>query len=351
MYGQMPPKPQNFQVEKVYSKLVFNDSIIEEVYHVMLERNGKTARFKTGIRRPNSGGKFPIIIKNDSWIFDINEVQDDRTREKYIELERDKIEDYVAHEAVKRGYVICKFNRNEVSPDNADFKNMGVIPLYPEYDWGTIASWAWAYQILIDYFEKQPYADAEKVTVTGHSRGGKTALCAGVYDERIAITAPSSSGAGGTASWRYFDEEHERQLIEHHTKRFPHWWTPELYSFAGKENKMPFDAHFQKALIAPRGLINVHSREDYWANPYGTYLTFLAGEVVYNWMDANGNQGIHWRNGPHNQNYEDWLAIFEFCDYYFFDKKTNVNFTQNPHSETYHFEGFVTFKSPTKNEK
>ena len=346
MYGKMPPKPDNFKIEKVYSKAAFNDSIIEEVFHVLLERNGKTARFKTGIRRPNRTGKFPVIIKNDSWIFDIQEVEKESSRKKYIKLERDKIEDYVAHEAAKRGYVICKFNRNEVAPDNSKYKEEGVISLYPEYNWGTIAAWAWAYQILIDYFEKQEFADAKKIAATGHSRGGKTALCAGVYDERIAITAPSSSGGGGTASWRYFDLKQKRQLVSYHMKRFPHWWTPELYKFSNTENKMPFDAHFQKALVAPRGLINVHSREDYWANPYGTYLTYLSAEVVYNWLGADGKQGVHWRNGPHNQNQEDWHAIFEFCDNYFFNKKTDVDFTQNPHPEMYNFDGLVTFKAP-----
>ena len=109
---------------------------------------------------------------------------------------------------------------------------------------------------------------------------------------------------------------------------------------------MPFDSHFQKALIAPRGLINPHSRVDYHANPYGTYLTYLAADVVYQWMGAQGNQGVHWRNGPHNQNEEDWLALFEFCDQYFFGKKSALDFTENPYPEKYNFEDVVLFEAP-----
>jgi hypothetical protein len=181
---------------------------------------------------------------------------------------------------------------------------------------------------------------------TGHSRGGKTALCAGVYDERIAVTAPNSSGSGGTGSWNYFDPGKSQQVVAHHQERFPHWWVPRLFEFVGQSRKMPFDAHFAKALIAPRGLINPHSREDDWANPYGTYLTYLAANRVYEWLDAQGHQGIHWRDGPHNQNREDWHALFEFCDQYFFGKASDLCFTENPWPEKYDYNGLIDFQTP-----
>ena len=50
--------------------------------------------------------------------------------------------------------------------------------LYPEYDWGTIAVWAWAYQPVIDVLLTMPGIDERRIVSTGHSRGGKTALCA-----------------------------------------------------------------------------------------------------------------------------------------------------------------------------
>lgn len=343
MYGEMPPAPDTLRIEPISFRQLFNGQMVEEIFYVVLSRNGKDVRFKTGIRRPNKPGKFPIIIKNDSWLFNISEVVDTNKQQRYISMGRDKIEDWVAKEALNRKYIICKFNRNQVAPDHPKAIENGVLSLYPEYNWGTIAAWAWAYKLLIDYFEGLDYIDLNKIVATGHSRGGKTALCAGVYEDRIAVTAPSSSGAGGTASWKYFDNEHEKQLISHHKEHYPHWWTSRLYQFANKEALLPFDAHFQKALIAPRGLINVHSREDYWANPYGTYLTYLAADKVYNWLGVKNHQGIHWRNGRHNQNYEDWKAIFEFCDQYFFDKKSNIDFTKNPYPEKYTFDGLINY--------
>ena len=41
------------------------------------------------------------------------------------------------------------------------------------------------------------WADTDKIIATGHSRGGKVALCAAIYDERIALGAPNGSGCGG----------------------------------------------------------------------------------------------------------------------------------------------------------
>jgi hypothetical protein len=346
MYGETPPIPEQILIEPITSRTLYNDSIIEETFFILIERNDKQTKFKTGIRRPNRNGNFPVIIKNDSFIFDLSEVVNEGTRSRYKELKRDEIEEYVAKEACRRGYVICKFNRDEVAADNKDSRSTGVFTLYDDYIWGTITAWAWAYSIIIDYLEKQSYVDPEKIAATGHSRGGKTALCAGVYEDRIAITAPSSSGAGGTASWRHFDPDQDQQRIILHREKFPYWWKSIMYDFSGNEDKMPFDAHFQKALIAPRGLINTHSRDDYHANPYGTYLTYLAADIVYDWLGANGNQGIHWRNGPHNQNEEDWFALFEFCDQYFFGKKSEVEFTQNPHPGKYQFEDDIFFKTP-----
>ena len=345
-YGEMPPKPEKFDIEPISGGPVYNDSVLEETFHMILTRDGRTTRFKVGIRRPNRDGKFPVIIKNDSWVFDINEVKEAGRRAKYLQLERDRIEDYVAREAASRGYVICKFNRTEVAADNKGGRNTGIMALYPEYEWGTITAWAWAYQLILDHLETLNYVDAEKSVATGHSRGGKTALCAGIYEERIAVTAPSSSGGGGTGSWRYFEKGKDPQLISHHHSNFPWWWKPLFYTFSDKEDYLPWDAHTLKALIAPRGLINVHSRDDYWANPYGTHLTYLAADIVFEWLGAGENHGVHWRNGPHNQNYEDWHAIFEFCDRYFFGKSTDIDFTLNPRPDSYRFDGLIEFKAP-----
>ena len=232
-----------------------------------------------------------------------------------------------AREAVKRGYLLCKFNRKEVAADHADNRKAGVFPLYPTYDWGTIAAWAWAHGVVIDALDRLKLVDMKRIIVTGHSRGGKTALCAGVYDERVAITAPNSSGTGGTGSMRYFEKGQREQRLILHKTQFPHWWISRFFGFGGKEDRLPFDAHTAKSLIAPRALINAHARQDYWANPYGTELTYRAANRVFEWLGAAGQQGIHWRNGGHAQNEEDWLALLDFADRKFSGKQHGRSFS------------------------
>ena len=318
LYGSAPPRPKEFGLERVESKPVFANAI-QERYSITLRRKGKQATFHFELIRPAEQGRRPAIVKNCYVFFD-----DAGNKKGGMTVARDR---FAAQEAAKRGYLLCKFNRREVAADHADNRSTGVFPLYPEYDWGTIAAWAWAQSLVIDALDRLEAADMERLVVTGHSRGGKTALCAGVYDDRIAITAPNSSGTGGTGSLRYFEKGQREQRLTYHKKRFPHWWIKRFFEFGDNEDRLPFDAHTAKALVAPRALVNAHARQDYWANPYGTELTYRAADRVFDWLGANGQQGIHWRNGGHAQANEDWLALLDFADWKFFNKKPKRTFS------------------------
>jgi hypothetical protein len=71
---------------------------------------------------------------------------------------------------------------------------------------------AWSSGRLIDALEQltaagQPLAgiiDPSKITITGHSRGGKDAIVAAAFEPRIGVAAPSSSGALGIAPERFY---------------------------------------------------------------------------------------------------------------------------------------------------
>jgi hypothetical protein len=313
-YGEMPPASKNTKVIETLSEEVYNGIAICKEYVMKIQRNDKTVDFRFGLIKPVGNGPYPIIIKNDRAI---NEIPDE------INLE-----------AIKRGYIMCQYIRTDLSLDDKNMeltRSTGVFPLYPEYDWGTIAVWAWGYQLLIDYFENQSFIDTEKIVVTGHSRGGKTAFCGGIYDERIAITAPNSSGLGGTASHRYFELGQNEQTIGHASFANPHWWTPEFFKLAGFEARLPYDTHFGKAIIAPRAFFNAHALQDYWANPFGTFLTFEAAKMVYDCLGVEDHIKMHWRTGGHAQGVIDWLALLDFSDLYFFDKEVESRFDINPY--------------------
>ncbi|NQT87834.1 hypothetical protein HQ560_13795, partial [bacterium] len=200
LYGAMPPRPKQFKLERVQSKPVFDGQAVQERYAITLERKGKTATFHFEFIRPAKRGRMPAIVKNCSVFFEPG------TKQGRHDIA-------AARHAIKRGYLLCKFQRNEVAADRANNRGAGVFPLYPEYDWGTIAAWAWAHGVVIDALDRLELADMDRLVVTGHSRGGKTALCAGIHDERVAVTAPNSSGTGGTGSLRYFEKGQKPQRL------------------------------------------------------------------------------------------------------------------------------------------
>lgn len=332
-YGRMPPKPADSSLSGRNRELLLAGAAVRESFRLNLARAGRSLSIRVGVLRPNRPGKYPVIIKNDRWVFDLSEIGEPETAGIYARGRRDEVDAQVFREAIRRGYAICKFNRDDVAADRPDNRRAGVFLLYPEpeYDWGTIAAWAWAYQVIVDALLREDWVDAGKIAATGHSRGGKTALCAAIYDERIAICIPSASGSGGTGSWRYFEPEGDKQDVAHFFRRQPHWFGPGLRQFSGREERLPVDGHTAKALIAPRPLLNTHGRDDGLANPRGTQATFQAAQVVYEWLGKPGNQGLHWRPGGHGQLLEDWLALFDFCDRHFFQKPARRPFAVLPH--------------------
>jgi len=303
-YGTVPPNPEKIDLERVSSKEILDGKGILDLFNVTVSRNGKSVTLHCSLYRPNKPGKFPVVIKNDR---DVKE------------------KDNIVSKAIDMGYAIAKYAREDLAKDSRqNVRKGGAYDLYPEYTWGSIGVWAWGYQLVIDAFEQMDVIDMDKIVTTGHSRGGKTALAGAIFDERIAIAGPNSSGLGGTASARFFETGQREQKIQVHVVPHAHWWSPEYYKFANNEQVMPFDAHFNLIVLAPRPVHNAHATEDYWANPYGTELAQRAAMKVYKWLDAEDNLALHWRPGGHDQTLGDWVALMDFADLYFF-KRDNGN--------------------------
>ena len=91
--------------------------------------------------------------------------------------------------------------------------------------------------------------------IHGSFEGGKTALLAAGFDERITLVVPNGSGAGGAGSYRVQGEKAESLGAITDPQRFSYWFHPRLRTFVGKENRLPFDQHFLEALVAPRALL------------------------------------------------------------------------------------------------
>ncbi len=330
-YGHLPPAPEKVRWVTDSKTTYFDGKAEQRLGRVVVEHQGEVLEIRAGLIRPVGTGPFPVIIKNANYLFDYDLIDDPKRIQKYAKQQRLKVESDAFRAAVQRGYAIVKFYREDVLPDRTSSGQETFLKMFPDFDGGCIAAWAWGTSRLVDIVLTKSWCKPDAITVTGHSRGGKTALCAGIYDERITLTAPNSSGAGGTASWLHFEKNQPRQTIAVHAANHAYWWNPRLFDFVGKEKHLPFDAHTAKLLIAPRALLNTHATEDFWANPYGTAITFEAAQKVFDWLNVAENQGIHWRTGEHQQDFEDWLALLDFADQLFFDRPSNREFSDTKH--------------------
>lgn len=305
-YGHMPPAPDNMEVKEISSTVVYG-GLAEEKRLLLSMGPGHqvTCNIRTVI--PKSDHPLPVLAQNTNKL-------------GHIPIE-EKI--------LRRGYMIAEYQRTDLDPDEKD-KVGCAQKAYPEYDWATLAVWAWGGSRLVDYLYTLECVDKSKIAMTGHSRGGKTALLAGALDERITLVAPNGSGCGGAGCYRIEGDGSETLAVITDPNRFAYWFHPRFRTFADKETQLPFDQHFLKALVAPRALLSTDALGDHWANPPGTQATFLAAMPVFEFLKVPGKNGIHYREGKHEHNAEDWTALLDYADLQFFGKISDRSFNHTP---------------------
>ena len=209
------------------------------------------------------------------------------------------------------------FNRTEIVPDRKDCRNHGQLyRTYPDGTFSALAAWAWGYARCVDALEQLGIADMNYIAFSGHSRGGKTALLAGVLDERAAIVNPNDAGAGGAGCYRVHMEaiteagkpDRSEQLSDL-IKNFPFWFSKEMQAYTEKEEELPFDEHYLKALVAPRMLLETEAASDIWANPVGSVQTCMAAKEVYKLLGAEEKIRLYYRKGEHAHKVEDMALL------------------------------------------
>ncbi|MGI6280069.1 MAG: hypothetical protein ACOYJS_05870, partial [Acutalibacteraceae bacterium] len=186
--------------------------------------------------------------------------------------------------------------------------------------------WAWGYSRCVDALEKCNFRDKidfNYIAFTGHSRGGKTAMLAGVLDERAFIVNPNETNAGACSCYRSRmraitedGEEKESETLEMLVRRFPEWMGPDLKNYVGKEADLPFDEHFLKAMVAPRVLLVGEAASDIWTNPIGTWQTTLAAKEVFRFLGVEDRLLWYFRKGYHGHKIEDLEMLADTISYF-----------------------------------
>jgi dienelactone hydrolase len=308
-YGQAPPPPANLRAEIDSSEAVF-DGAAQLVRLTLRMGPDEKVQMQAAVYVPAGGGRKPVLLA-------IEPVWDTQLMP-------------AAQQAVQRGYLFAGYRRQDLDPDDEDRSN-GVHPLYPDYDWATLAVWAWGASRVVDYLDTRDDVDTSRIALMGHSRAGKTALLAAALDDRIALAAPHGSGAGGAGSFRICQKNAETLFLITDPKRFHYWFQPRLRDFAGKEDRLPFDQHFLRALVAPRALVSMDGLEDLWANPSGTALMWTAAQPVFDLLGAADRNVAYFRPGGHDTTEDDWTILLDYCDHFLFGK-TRPAETQRPAS-------------------
>ncbi|MEZ6054825.1 MAG: hypothetical protein R3C02_26220 [Planctomycetaceae bacterium] len=295
-YGHLPPRPDQVTFEDHTTGPIANCEGTEERLTLVFGSQ-EQLRMRIAVYKPHTDGKLPVIIREEHALGHIEEVPS----------------------ILARGYLFVEFAREDLDPDEADVIGPAQ-QAYPEYDWGTLAVWAWGAMRVVDYLETRGDVDLTRVGIVGHSRGGKMALLAGALDERFSLVAPNGSGCGGAGCFRIEQEKVETLELITRPERFGYWFHPRLRWFAGQEDRLPIDQHFLKALVAPRALICTDATEDIWANPVGNESTSRAAQPVFDLLGTADNNALHFREGQHDLTPADWTAILDFADWKFHDK-------------------------------
>ncbi len=308
-YGHMPPPPDNLAIEPKSVTPVLDGAA--ELRRVVLTMGPEhKAHMEAAVYVPTKGpGPFPVVVA-------IEPVWEEHLLP-------------VAQRMVESGYAFAGYQRHDLDRDDAD-RSDGVHPLYPDYDWATLAVWAWGAMRAIDYLETVKEIDPARIVLTGHSRAGKTALLAGALDERVALTVPHGSGAGGAGSYRIVENGVETLALITDPKRFRYWFHPRLAEFVGQVNRLPFDQHFLKALVAPRGLFSIDGLGDLWANPKGTKATWYAAQPVFDLLGAGDKNAAYFRPGGHDTTTEDWEVLIAAADRLFSGRPLSLDAPGGP---------------------
>lgn len=187
-----------------------------------------------------------------------------------------------------QGVAVINFNNNAMGAQSGG-NSRGTGLFYDLYmnnhSASSMVAWAWGVSRIIDVLESSSnnLIDVRRVGVTGCSRNGKGALMAGALDERIALTIPQESGAGGVVAWRVAQSLSnsgvETQTLSNAAQEQP-WFRANFGSnFGNKVTRLPFDHHQVMGMVAPRGLL-ILDNDISWLGPRAGYVGTALSRLI-----------------------------------------------------------------------
>lgn len=318
-YGKQPPAPEFVEVEAAYKpgKGRGNSYIV----HTGTREN--PIQFRIKVFLPNCAEKCPVVIDGDGCF-------DYAHNREYLDVFK------------KNDIAFVLFDRTEIAHDvhNEGRCQGAFYKTYNDYNYGAFTAWAWGYSRVLDALEQLDIVDTSCVTFAGHSRGGKTAMLAGALDERATIVNPNATCAGACSCERLFIKaigedgvERPSEMGADLVKNFPFWMSEDYNKAVNDPENLPFDAHFLKALVAPRVLLVTEAGSDIWANPVGSWQTTMGAKEVFKFLGAEDNLYWGYRNGTHFHEIEDVKKLVSVIRHVKYGEELCDGFFETPFDE------------------
>ena len=297
-YGVQPPEPEVFSAELCYA------APQQQSIRITAGTKEKQLSFYVKLFTPNHAGPYAAAVDGDLCF-------------KYF---TDPL--WMAH-FIENDIAVAMFDRTELAHDICgEGRGKGQLyEIYPEYRFGALAAWAWGYRRVTDALISLGLLDTDCLAYTGHSRGGKAAMLAGVLDPRVTVINPNETNAGSCSCYRIHmraiqedGEEGRSETLKDILSVFPFWFGEGMAEYADREAELPFDCHFLKALAAPRVLLIGEAASDIWTNPIGSWQTTMAAKEVYRFLGAEENLYWYYRQGKHFHQPEDAAHLAEIMN-------------------------------------
>ena len=323
MFGKVPGKPAGLHFSRICpDSLMYGGTAVRSRIRIYLDAS-ETHSFDMLVHLPaKHEGKIPMFVG-------LNFYPNEEC------LDPEKSEFSWPYELITReGFGVAMVHHSSIEQDRRNFGAPSSADVrswyFPEDEWGAISAWAWGIGRMLDWCESSPEIDMDRIAVIGHSRLGKTALWAAAVDERIDLVVSNSSGCCGAALSRRAYGETIGVIYE----KFPYWFIPHFYDYAGKENEFPTDQHALLALAAPRPLYVASAAGDHWADPIGEWLSAKEAAAVYELYGLKGLSSDHMipldhaddygtiayriREGVHAMWPDDWYDYLKFAKRQFY---------------------------------
>ena len=204
---------------------------------------------------------------------------------------------------------------------------------------GVLMAWSWGCSKVLDALEaglaEETNISPVNTIVTGVSRYGKATAVCGAFEKRFKMVAPSCSGAGGLALYRYeskgktYDFTSKgvetpytygaNEPISSLQSAAERGWFNEAFSNFGTPEKMPVEQYMLPAVAADPNryyfIIGSCISED-WVNAPSMWACYLGAKSIYDTLGLSDHLAINIHKEGHAVIAEDVEYMMQYFNYH-----------------------------------